>query len=177
MKVALYLRVSTADQHTGNQLPALEEYCRSRGYELAEVYKENESAWKAGHQAELSRLLDDCRNGHRKFSIVLVWSLDRLTRGGSAAILTLVDTFKLYGIKVISYQESWTEAPGMAGEILFAIAGWVSRMESERRSERTLAGLHRARAEGKRLGRPAGSKDKAKRKRAGYLMRYAGVKP
>ena len=84
---------------------------------------------------------------------MLVWALDRLSREGALAILTLVHRLRVYGVKVISYQESWTEAPGEPGELLFAIAGWVARMESQRRSERTKAGLARARAQGKRLGR------------------------
>jgi len=96
-----------------------------------------------------------------------------LSRGGAAAILNLVDTFKTYNARVISLQESWTEVPGAIGEILYAIAGWVAKMESERRSERTKAGLARAIASGKRLGRPTGSKDGGKRKRTGYLLRYA----
>ena len=68
-------------------------------------------------------------------------------------------------MKVISYQESWTEAPGELGELLYALAGWVARMESQRRSERTKAGLARVVAQGKKLGRPKGSKDKRKRRR------------
>lgn len=173
MKVALYLRTSTSDQHPENQLPALERYCYDRGYTINTVYLENESAWKAGHQKELGRLLDDIRGGRCKYDLVLVWALDRLSREGAAAILNLVDTFKTYGVKVISLQESWTEAPGAIGEILYAIAGWVAKMESERRSERTKAGLARAISQGKKLGRPAGKKDKGKRKRTGYLLRYA----
>ncbi len=66
---------------------------------------------------------------------------------------------------MISLQESWTEAPGDLAEILYAIAGWVARMESQRRSERTKAGLARARGAGVRLGRPPGAKDKRRRKR------------
>jgi len=120
-------------------------------------------AWRHGHQTELKQLLGDARK--HKFNIVLVWALDRLSREGSAAILNLVNTFKMYGVKVISYQESWTEAPGELGELLFAIAGWVARMESQRRSERTRAGLERAIKQGKKLGRPSGSKDKRKRRR------------
>ena len=85
----------------------------------------------------------------------------------------MVATLKAYNCRVISLQESWTELPGELGEVLYAIAGWVARMESERRSERTLAGLARAVKGGKRLGRPKGRKDKKKRKRTGYLMRYA----
>lgn len=172
-KVALYLRVSTEEQTVANQLPALEAFARSRGYEIVQVYQEQESAWKAGHQRELSRLLTDCREGKRKFDVVLVWALDRLSRAGAAAILNLINSFKSYGVRVISYQEPWTEAPGEIGEILYAIAGWVARMESQRRSERTLAGLDRARREGKKLGRPKGAKDKKRRETRGYLLRYA----
>ena len=95
----------------------------------------------------------------------MVWALDRVSREGSAAILNLVNILKRYGVQVLSYQESWTEAPGEIGEILYAIDGWVAKMESERLSERTKAGVARVKAQGKRLGRPKGAKDKKKRKR------------
>jgi len=101
----------------------------------------------------------------RKFDVVLVWSLDRLSREGPLSILTLVNRLKNCGVKVISYQESWTEAPGELGDLLYALSGWVARMESQRRSERTKAGLARLVAQGKRLGRPPGSKDKKKRRK------------
>jgi putative DNA-invertase from lambdoid prophage Rac len=81
------------------------------------------------------------------------------------SILSLINKLKICGVRVLSYQESWTEAPGEFGELLYAIAGWVAKMESQRRSERTKAGLARVVAQGKRLGRPPGSKDKRKRKR------------
>ena len=100
----------------------------------------------------------------RKFDVVLVWALDRLSREGPLAILTLVNRLKNCGVKVISYQEPWTEAPGELGDLLYALSGWVARMESQRRSERTKAGLARVKAQGKCLGRPSGSKDKRKRR-------------
>ena len=177
MKAALYLRVSTAEQSTNNQRTALEVFAKSRGWEVTEVYSENESAWKSGHQRELARLLADIRRGTRKYDVLLIWALDRLSRGGAAAILNLVDTLKAYSVRVISLQESWTEVPGVAGEIMYAIAGWAARMESERRSERTKAGLARALREGKRLGRPPGAKDKNKRRHAGYLKRWINNSP
>lgn len=65
-----------------------------------------------------------------------------------------------YGVQVLCLQEPWTEAVGELRDLLLAIAGWVAKMESTRRSERTKAGLARAIAQGKRLGRPPGSKDK-----------------
>ncbi|MFC1952447.1 recombinase family protein, partial [Chloroflexota bacterium] len=167
----LYLRVSTNDQHTDNQLPVLEAWAKQRGFEIVDIYEETATSWTAGHQVELKRLMGDGRK-HR-FELVLVWALDRLSREGSAAILNIVNTLATYKVKVLSYQESWTEAPGELGELLYSIAGWVARMESQRRSERTKAGLARAIKEGKHLGRPKGSRDGKKRKRTGYLLRYA----
>ncbi len=163
MKTALYLRVSTTDQTTDNQLPALEAYAKNRSYEIVRIYEEEESAWKSGHQRELTNLMADARQ--RRFQIVLVWALDRLSREGALAILSLVHKLSIYGVKVLSYQESWTEAPGELAELLYALSGWVARMESQRRSERTKAGLARVKAQGKCLGRPPGSKDKRKRRR------------
>ena len=58
-------------------------------------------------------------------------------------------------------------------DLLYAITAWVAEFESKRKSERILAGLARAVKEGKKLGRPEGSKDKRKRRRTGYLLRYA----
>jgi DNA invertase Pin-like site-specific DNA recombinase len=162
MKAALYVRASTNEQQTDNQLPALEDYAERRGFEVVRIYSENETAWKAGHQAELAKLLEDARKG--RFEVVLVWALDRLSREGALAILSLVDKLKKYGAKVISYQESWTEAPGELADILYAITGWVAKMESQRRSERTKAGLERARREGKPIGKRGPDKKKRKRR-------------
>ena len=163
MKVCIYTRVSTGEQDTKNQSVALADWANQRGYQVVKVYEEQESAWKSGHQRELANLVVDARK--RGFQAVLVWALDRLSREGALAILSLVHKFSSYGVKVLSYQESWTEAPGEVGELLYALTGWVARMESQRRSERTKAGLARAVVQGKKLGRPKGSKDKRKRRR------------
>lgn len=171
MKAVIYSRVSSQEQSTDNQISVLKGWSEHRGYDLVKVYQEAESAWKAGHQRELSRLIDDAKKG--KFDIVLVWSLDRVSREGALAILELINNFSKWGIKLLSYQETWTDAPGELAELLYALAGWVARMESQRRSERTKAGLARVRREGKVIGRPEGSKDSKKRSRRGYLLRYA----
>ncbi len=163
MKVCIYSRVSTGQQDTTNQSVALSEWAKQRGFEVAKVYEEEESAWKAVHQKKLSTLLADARL--RQFQAVLVWSLDRLSREGALAILSLVNKLSSCGVRVLSYQESWAEAPGELAELLYALTGWVARMESQRRSERTRAGLARVKAQGKRLGRPPGSKDRRKRRR------------
>jgi len=163
MKVCIYSRVSGGVQDTENQITALTTWADQRGYEVIGIYKEEESAWRNGHQRELANLIVDAQR--RKFQAVLVWALDRLSREGALAILSLVQKLSACGVKVLSYQESWTEAPGELAELLYALTGWVARMESQRRSERTKAGLTRVKAQGKKLGRPKGSKDRRKRKR------------
>ena len=162
-RAAVYCRVSSTGQSTDNQSMVLTGWAKQRGFEVVSIYEEEESAWKAGHQRELARLMGDARRS--KFDIVLVWALDRLSREGALGILSLVHKLTTYSVRVLSYQESWTEAPGELGELLYALTGWVARMESQRRSERTKAGLDRVKAQGKRLGRPPGAKDKRKRSR------------
>ncbi len=167
MRVSIYTRVSTNQQDTRNQSVVLTDWAKQRGFEVVKVYEEEESAWKYGHQKVLAELVADA--GRRRFQAVLVWALDRLSREGALAILSLVNRLSSFGVKVLSYQESWTEAPGELAELLYALTGWVARMESQRRSERTKAGLARAVAQGKKLGRPKGSKDKRRRKRRRML--------
>jgi len=172
-KCVIYLRVSSSEQTVENQLPQLLEFAKSHGYEVAEVYQENESAWRNGHQKELARLLSDLRTGKRRYDYLVVWALDRLSRQGIAATLQLINSFEALGCRVVSIQESWIADNGPMREVFAAMAAWAAKFESDRRSERTLAGLDRARREGKTLGRPKGSQDKKKRRNRGYLLRYA----
>ncbi len=122
MRVCISTRVSTTRQDTLNQSLALTEWASQRDLKVVKVYEEEESAWKAGHQKMLAQLIEDARTN--RFDAVLVWALDRLSREGALAILSLVNRLKIHGVKVISYQESWTEAPGELAEILYAIAGY-----------------------------------------------------
>jgi putative DNA-invertase from lambdoid prophage Rac len=155
MKAAIYARVSTEEQAVENQIPVLENWAKQRGWVIAEVYREDASAWKAGRQKELARLRRDARQG--KFNIVLVWALDRITRSGPAAAFEILKSFSDYNVKVYSYQESWTEAPNDAMyEMLVAVFTTIAKWESDRRSERTRAGMDRARQEGTKSGKPIG---------------------
>jgi len=162
MKAALYIRCSTTQQDTDNQRLALEKWASERGFEIVATYRENESAWREGHQRELARLRGDARRG--RFDIVLVWALDRLSREGPLKVLQLVQSFQVRGVKLMSYQEAWTWADGPMVDLLYSITAWVAKYESDRRSERTKAGMARAKAQhGGRL--PVRGPDKRKRKR------------
>lgn len=171
MKAVMYLRVSTKNQDQDNQLPALKELAARRGFDVVEIYQEQESAWRAGHQRELARLIADLPK--RKVDVLMVWALDRLTRGGIGPLFQLLYQFRLYGVQVISCRESWTEQTGPMADLLYSVVAFAAQFESDQISARTKAGLVKARANGKTLGRPLGSKDKAKRSRRGYLLRYA----
>lgn len=170
-RVAIYARVSTEEQTTENQIPALLDLVKYQGWDLVKTYCEEASAWRQGHQKELQKLL--LRASYHEYDIVLVWSLDRLTRQGIGSIMQLVNTLKGYGCRVVSQQESWTQqSDGMMADLLYAITAWVAKFESERRSERIKAAFARKKARGEPIGRKPGAKDVGKRKRMGYLARY-----
>lgn len=173
MRAALYCRVSTEDQNLDNQLVTLQTWALALDLEVVMVYAEKESAWQAGHQVELKRLLQDA--DRRQFDVVLVWALDRLTREGALRILGIVDRLKTAGVRLYSHQETWTMAPAGIEDVLYSITAWVAQFESKRRSERTKYGIERRRREGKPIGRPTGSKDSRQRIRRGRGQIRAGV--
>ena len=179
-RAALYLRVSTKRQETDNQLPDLKKLVESRGYTITDIYSEQESAWKTGHQRELARLRAEARL--HKYDVVLIWAVDRLSRQGISAIFSIIEELQANGVKVVSCKESWLDQLSPAFiPIFLAISAWMAQYESDRRSERINAGLARVRETGKTrsgnpLGRPKGSHDKEKRKRSNYIRRWENEK-
>ena len=171
MKVAIYARVSTEDQTTENQIRELEDWTKRRGWEIVTIYRENETAWKAGHQKEWARLKADAKM--RNFDAVVVWALDRVTRQGVSYLFQQIQALHRYDVKLISMQEAWLESIGELTDVFVALIGFIASYESKRRSDRTKAGMDRARAEGKHIGRPKGKKDTTPRERIGYQVRGA----
>ena len=171
MKVAIYARVSTEDQTTENQVRELEQWAERRGWQVITIYRENETAWKAGHQKEWAILKTDARM--RNFEAVIVWALDRITRQGVSYLFQQIQALKNYDVKIISMQESWIETLGDLTEVFVALVGFIAGYESKRRSERTKAGMERARSQGVHVGRPKGKKDSKQRERIGYAIRGA----
>ena len=147
MKVAAYIRVSTETQTTDNQLPSIKELCKNRSWELVKIYSENASAWSGGRQAELDRCIRDAEHNH--FEIIVVWSLDRVSREGLLRVLSLIEHLHQRGIKLLSVQESWSETAGDFAPVLYAITAWVGKWQSDRKSEATKAGIVRANLSGK----------------------------
>lgn len=173
VKTAAYLRVSTDQQDFNNQIQPVKDWCASHWWGEPEIYAESESGWRAGHQRELARLLADVRSGRRHYDYLIVFALDRLTRGGIAACLQLVHSFELAGCKVVSIKENWIADAGPMRDLFAAFVAWAAQYESTRKSQNTKAGLDKARANGVRLGRPPGRKDsKPRRKKRPVAFRY-----
>jgi DNA invertase Pin-like site-specific DNA recombinase len=150
MKAAIYVRVSTAEQTTDNQLLALRQLAQARGYEVVAEISETVSGAKKGRPG-LDRLVQGAHEG--RYQVVLVWAMDRLGRSMHSTIQTVL-ALDARKVLVVSLREPWLEMGGPTRDLLISIFAWVA--EQERRSiiERTNAGLSRARKEGKRLGRP-----------------------
>lgn len=171
MRAALWLRVSTDEQNTENQQLQMQRLAASRNYTVVKTWQLEASAWK-GAQAEALHEVYQAALAH-EFDALLVWAVDRLDRRGIVETLQTVRQLVSTGIILVSLQEPWIEQGGPMRELLLAIFAWIAHMESERRSERTKAGMTRAKAEGKHVGRPTGAKDKGQRRKLGYLLRYA----
>lgn len=150
-RAGLYLRVSTGEQTTDNQVRELRALAAARGWEVVE-YRETGSAAKA--RPVLAALLADAAAG--RVGAVAVWALDRLHRSMTGAIGTVLELDRL-GVAVVSVREPWLDTAGPVRALLVAIFGWVAEQERARLIERTIAGLDRARSQGVRLGRPRSS--------------------
>lgn len=152
-KAALYGRVSTKDkgQDVENQLLQLREYCARQGWTISEEYVDHVSG-KTGDRESFRRLFLDAAK--RKFDVVVVWALDRFTREGVLETFQYIRKLTDAGVQFESFTEAHFRTTGPAGELMMAIAAWIAKQERQRISDRTKAGLDRARAAGKKCGRP-----------------------
>ena len=150
-KVVIYARVSTLDQTVDNQLIELRDHCSKMGWEIVKEYTDE------GLSGTLSRekrpaLNAMIKDGYRKkFDTVVCWDISRIGRSMKELIMFLSD-MKDRGIGICSVRQGFDTSTSM-GEIMFQFVGILSSWEREMIRERTLAGLERAKSEGKTLGR------------------------
>ena len=156
MRIALYARVSTRDkgQDYENQLRELRAFVARKatdGWVLANEYTDKVSA-KNDNRPAFRRLYEDASRKH--FDMVLFWSLDRFSREGVLETLQHLQRLTSFGVEWFSYREEYLRSVGVFRDAVLAILAAVAKQESVRLSERVQAGLSRARAQGKVLGRP-----------------------
>lgn len=150
MRVAAYCRVSTSDQEPANQLLEIQRYVNARGWMLSGEFIDRGISGVSTSRPALDEMLRLARR--RRLDGVVVWSLDRLGRNLRHLILTL-DEMAALGVAFVSLAEGIdTSTP--AGRLQLHVLGAIAEFERCRIAERVRAGVARARAEGKRLGRP-----------------------
>jgi DNA invertase Pin-like site-specific DNA recombinase len=149
VRAAIYARVSTFDQEPENQLAEIRRYINARGWTAVEYIDRGVSGAK-DRRPDLDRLLADARR--RRFDVLVVWRLDRLGRN-LRHLIVLLEELQALGIAFVSLNEG-IDATTPAGKLQMHILGAIAEFERARIAERVKAGLQRARAQGKRLGRP-----------------------
>ena len=150
-KVAIYSRVSTLDQTIDNQLLELRDHCSKMGWEIGKEYADEglSGTLSRDKRPALNSLIKDAYR--KKFDLVVCWDISRIGRSMKELVLFLSD-MKDRDIGICSVRQGFDTSTSM-GEIMFQFVGILSSWEREMIRERTLAGLDRARSEGKTLGR------------------------
>lgn len=153
IRVALYSRVSTRDkgQDVENQLLQLREFCARQEYDVVREYADHASGKRSDREAFLELFRAASRS---EFDIVLFWSLDRFSREGVFDTLQHLQRLTSYGIGYRSFTEQYLDSCGIFRDAVISILAAVAKQERVRISERTVAGLERARAQGRIGGRP-----------------------
>ena len=151
-RVAFYLRVSTGEQTTENQRRELEAVAGHRGWDVVAVYEDLGISGAKGRdkRPQLDRMLKDAVRG--KFDILAAWAVDRLGRSLQDLVGTLGE-LRTAGVGLFLHQQALdTTTP--SGRAMFGMLSVFAEFERAMIQERVKAGLARARATGKRLGRP-----------------------
>jgi len=147
-RAAIYLRVSSVDQHPETQVLDLRQMATQRGYQIIHEYTDRISGVKA-RRPGLDELMRDARRG--RFDVVLVWACDRIARS-TRHFLEILDEFNRLNIEFVSFRES-IDTSGPLGRAIVVIIGAIAELERNLIVERVKAGMRRARLEGRHIGR------------------------
>jgi DNA invertase Pin-like site-specific DNA recombinase len=153
LRVALYARVSTQNgrQDTQNQLQQLREFCDKQGWTVACEYVDHASG-KRSDRPKFQQMFDAA--SRREFDCLLFWSLDRFSREGVLETLQHLQRLTAYGVAYRSFTESYIDSLGPFRDVVISLLAALARQERIRLSERVVAGLARAKREGRVGGRP-----------------------
>ena len=152
------MRVSTDEQHAENQLLQLREFCKWwESHELVAEYVDRESGTRGRRERkDFDRMFADA--ARRRFDVVLFWALDRFSREGIRKTKAYLQRLDDCGVAFKSYTEPFLDTDNeLIAHIVLGVSSYYAQQEALRISDRTKAGLERARKNGKILGRPDGS--------------------
>lgn len=163
MKVAIYARVSTQDQHADKQVAAGLDYAQRYGYEVYKTYSDVISGATESRPA-WNELLEDMRK--YRFRAVVVAKLDRVGRS-LKHLMTLLDEFQAKKVEIITL-DGKIDTTTAAGRLQWSLIGAFAEYERQLISERTKEGL--ARSKNRHLVGKRG-KDKKPRQKRGVLRK------
>jgi DNA invertase Pin-like site-specific DNA recombinase len=150
MRVALYSRVSTAEQNAAMQVDELRAYCQRRQWDIVEEFTDTGVSGSKESRPALNRLLAAAKRGN--FESVLVYRYDRFARSLRQLVNALCE-FDALGIHFVSLHEGVdTSTPN--GRLVFGIFASIAEFERELIRSRIRSGLAAARTRGARIGRP-----------------------
>jgi putative DNA-invertase from lambdoid prophage Rac len=150
MQVFGYGRVSKSEGYADNQLLEL----RTAGYKIDDDYWYSDVGVSGKTPSAQRPAFQKLKNQIRKGETLVVSKLDRLGRD-AIDVLQTVKELGERGIKIMVLQLGNTDLTSSAGKLLLMMLAAVAEMERDILVERTQAGLHRAKMEGKKLGRPS----------------------
>jgi DNA invertase Pin-like site-specific DNA recombinase len=148
-RAAIYLRVSTLDQHPETQVHDLRQMAAQRNLEIVHEYVDHGISGTRARRPGLDGLMNDARRG--RFDIVLVWACDRVARSVKH-FLDVLDELNHLNIQFISFREN-IDTTGPLGRAIVVIVGAIAELERSLIVERVKAGMRRARLEGRHIGR------------------------
>lgn len=151
-RAAIYLRVSTDQQTTDNQRLALEAVAERRGWTVAKLYEDagiSGAKGRDGRPGFDAAMKDAAR---RRYDVLLVWSIDRLGRS-TATVTAALEELTAAGVSIYADKEGM-DATTPHGRAMLQMAAVFGELERAMIRERVMAGLDRAKAQGKVLGRP-----------------------
>jgi len=151
-RAAIYVRVSTDHQTTENQERELRQVAERAGWDIVDVFRDSGVSGAKGREKRPG--LDGLLMGvvRRDFDLVAAWSVDRLGRS-LQDLVSLLGELHAKRVDLYLHQQGLdTTTP--AGKAMFGMMGVFAEFERAIIQERVKAGLVRARANGKRLGRP-----------------------
>ena len=147
-RTVIYARVSTLDQNPKMQLRELRTYVKNRKLTLIGEFIDKVSGAKES-RPQLDALMKEVRVG--RVDTVLVWKFDRFARSTKQLVAAL-EEFQRLGIAFISLTEQIDTGSPM-GKAMYTIISAMAEFERSLTGERVRAGMERARAEGKSIGR------------------------
>jgi DNA invertase Pin-like site-specific DNA recombinase len=148
-RAALYVRVSSLDQHPETQLHDLRQFAAQRGFQIVQEYVDHGFCGTRARRPELDQMMEDARR--HKFDVLMVWACDRLARSTKHLLQTL-DELSGFGIQFLSQREA-IDTEGPLGRAIIVIVSAMAELERCIIIERVKAGMRRARLEGRRIGR------------------------